>query len=257
VFVGGSHVGRRVDVSFSACVSGQEAVSARWLVLVRYSGRESVVCSARTLSLPRRITVLCPSACAPVKQHGLTSRARSNAASRAHRTPVRGSRRNANVSGLLVICVLLALSGCGGGGGPSKSVYIAKANAICRTASSQTAPLIRQVTSLAGSLSSGSSTAAKRLAGALARLHTVAASYLAQLRRLKQPSGDRASIKQFLTPLGQVVDAIGKAATAVGGGQLPAALGLLQQAGPVAQDASAAAHAYGMRQCETVLAALG
>jgi hypothetical protein len=53
------------------------------------------------------------------------------------------------------------------------------------------------------------------------------------------------------------VDSIGKAAAAVGSGQVPAALGLLQQASPVAQRASAAAQAYGMRQCESVLAALG
>ena len=88
-------------------------------------------------------------------------------------------------------------------------------------------------------------------------MHTAAAGSLAQLQRLKQPSGDHAAIERFLTPLGRVVDAIGKAAVAVGSGQVPAALGLLEQAGPVAEDATAAAQAYGMRQCETVLAALG
>ena len=65
------------------------------------------------------------------------------------------------------------------------------------------------------------------------------------------------AIKRFLTPLAQVVDAIGKAAAALESGQLPAALALLQQAGPVAQDATAGARAYGMHRCETVLAALG
>ncbi|HZE06682.1 MAG TPA: hypothetical protein VE127_15745 [Solirubrobacteraceae bacterium] len=151
---------------------------------------------------------------------------------------------------------LLALSGCGGGGGEGRSAYSAKANAICRTARSQMAPLINEVTSLAGSLGSGSSSPTQRLAGTLARLHTVAAGYLARLQRLKQPSGDRGPIKRFLIPLGQVVDAVGKAAAAVRSGQLPAALGLLEQAGPVARDAGAAAHAYAMRQCEAVLAAL-
>jgi hypothetical protein len=112
------------------------------------------------------------------------------------------------------------------------------------------------VTSLAGSLTSGSSSTARQLAATLSRLHTAAADYLAQLQRNKQPSGDHAAINRFLTPLGKVVDAIGKAAAAVGSGQLPAALGLLEQAGPVAQDATAAARAYGMRQCEMVLAAL-
>ena len=159
---------------------------------------------------------------------------------------------------MLAISGLLVLSGCGGGsGGPGKAAYVAKANAICQSASSQTAPLIKQVTSLAGSLTSGRSSAAPHLAGTLSRLHTVAADYLARLQRLKQPSGDRAAIKRFLTPLAQVVDAIGKAGAAVGSGQVPAALGLLEQAGPVAQDATSAAQAYGMRQCETVLSALG
>jgi hypothetical protein len=161
------------------------------------------------------------------------------------------------VVALLVASGVLALYGCGGGGGPAKSAYIAQANAICQTARSQTTPLITEVTSLAGSVALGSSSAADRLAGSLSRLHMVAASYLAQLQRLKQPSGDRAAIKRFLTPLAQVVDTIGQAAVAVGSGQVPAALGMLEQAGPVARDATAAAHAYGMRQCETVLAALG
>jgi hypothetical protein len=102
----------------------------------------------------------------------------------------------------------------------------------------------------------GSSSTARQLAATLSRLHTVAADYLAQLQRLKQPSGDHAAINRFLTPLGQIVDAIGKAAVAIGNGQAPAAIGLLEQAGPVAQDATDAARAYGMRQCETVLAAL-
>jgi hypothetical protein len=152
---------------------------------------------------------------------------------------------------------VIALCGCGSGGGSAKSAYVARANAICQTARSQTSPLIHDVTSLAGSVGLGGSSATKRLADSLSRLHMVAAGYLAELQRLGPPSGDRGAIERFLTPLAQVVDAIGKAAAAVGSGQVPAALGLLEQAGPVAQDATAAAHAYGMRQCETVLAALG
>lgn len=170
----------------------------------------------------------------------------------------RGRRKLAPVFRLLVLGGLLALSGCGGGGGGTKkSAYVARANAICRNARSQTAPLITEVTSLAGPVSLGSQSAAQRLAGVLTRLHTVAAGNLTQLQRLKMPSGDQAAIKRFLTPLGGVVQAIGQAATAVRGGQVPAALGLLEQAGPVAQDATDAAHAYGIRECETVLAVLG
>jgi hypothetical protein len=51
VFVTGFYHGRPVEASFSACSSGQESLSARWLGLLRYSGRESVVCSAPTLRL--------------------------------------------------------------------------------------------------------------------------------------------------------------------------------------------------------------
>lgn len=47
----GFYHGRPVEASFSACSSGQESLSARWLGLLRYSGRESVVCSAPTLRL--------------------------------------------------------------------------------------------------------------------------------------------------------------------------------------------------------------
>jgi hypothetical protein len=201
--------------------------------------------------------MLCPVGLAAVEPDTVMKRVHPSANSLAQRNPVRAPRRRTNVFALLAIGGVLGLSGCGGSSGPSKSAYIAKANAICQTAHSQTTPLIKQVTSLAGSLSSGSSSAPQRLAGTLSRLHTVAAGYLAQLQRLKQPSGDHAAIERFLTPLAQVVDAIGKAAVAIGSGQVPAALGLLEQASPVAQDATAAAHAYGMHQCETVLAALG
>jgi len=51
VFVAGMYAGLPVDASFSPCISGQEALSARWLGLVRYFGREPVVCSTRTLRL--------------------------------------------------------------------------------------------------------------------------------------------------------------------------------------------------------------
>lgn len=157
----------------------------------------------------------------------------------------------------MAICGLLLLSACGGGGASAKSAYIAKANAVCQSARSQTAPLIAQVTSLAGSLGSPSAPTMQGLASKLRRLHIAAAEYLAQLQRLKQPPGGHSAIQKFLTPLAHIVDAIGKAATAVGSGQAPTALSLLEQAVPMAQDVTAAAHAYGMRECETVLSALG
>ncbi len=166
-----------------------------------------------------------------------------------------GVRRSIHTS--LATIAVVVLAGCGGGGGSTTSGYVAKANTICRTARSETAPLVGRVTSLAGSLSSGSSSVRAQLASTLQRLHIVAAGYLTQLRRLKQPSGDRSAIEAFLTPLAEVVDAIGKAGDAIGRNRVPAALAILQQASPLAQDATAAAHGYGLAQCETLLPALG
>lgn len=155
---------------------------------------------------------------------------------------------------------LLALAGCGGSSGPSKAQYVAKADAICTTAHTQTAPLIQQVAAAGASLASGGAGAAsgaRRLASVVQRLHDVAAAGLAQLRALRQPSGDHAAIERFLTPLASVVDAIGQAATALGSGQAPQALALLQQVAPVAQQVASAAQAYGLTQCGSVVSALG
>ncbi|MFI4985493.1 MAG: hypothetical protein ACHP93_04140 [Solirubrobacterales bacterium] len=152
---------------------------------------------------------------------------------------------------------LLVLAGCGGSSGPSKAQYVAKADAICTTAHTQTAPLIQQVTAAGASLASGGAPSARRLATVVRRLHDVAASGLARLRALRQPSGDHAAIERFLAPLASVVDAIGQAATALGSGQAPQALGLLQQVQPVAQQVTSAAQTYGLQQCGSVLSALG
>lgn len=155
---------------------------------------------------------------------------------------------------MLAIAAVLTLSACGGSSGSSKSAYVGKADAICRAARTQTTPLISEVTSEAGSVISGSSSARARLTGTLQRLHTLVAGSLAQLQRLRQPSGDRAAIGAFLSPLGQVVHLIGQAANAVGSGQMAAALALFQQGSPVAQRAATAAQSYGMQQCGSVLA---
>ena len=93
---------------------------------------------------------------------------------------------------LFAIAGLPVLAGCGSSA-PSKSQYIAKADAICQTARTQTTPLIRQVTSAAASFASAprsaQPSAAAQLATALQRLHAVAAGNLAQLQKLEQPSG--------------------------------------------------------------------
>jgi Tfp pilus assembly protein PilP len=152
---------------------------------------------------------------------------------------------------------LLALSGCGGSSAPSKSQYVAKADAICSVAHNKTAPLIGQVIAAGASLASGNAKSARQLAPVVQRLHAAAAAALAQLQALRQPSGEHAAIERFLTPLASIVEAIGKATTAMSSGQAPQALGLLAQVQPVTQQATSAAQAYGVPQCGTVVSALG
>lgn len=151
---------------------------------------------------------------------------------------------------------LLALAGCGSSG-PSKSHYTSEADAICKSAQAQTAPLIKQIAAEGASLVSGGAASARRLATAVERLRTIAASDLAQLQALKQPSGDHAAIERFLTPLASVVGTIGQAASTLSAGQGPQALGLLEQVQPVAQQVTSAAQAYGVQPCGSILAALG
>lgn len=154
---------------------------------------------------------------------------------------------------------LLALASCGSSG-PTKSQYVAKANAICASARTQTTPLIRQLTAAAVGLASPGANAARsarQMASAVGRLQSVSARELSQLRKLQQPSGDHAAIERFLTPLAGLVDAIGRAGAALRGGQPQRALAQLAEVQPTSQQVTRAANAYGMRQCGSVLTALG
>jgi hypothetical protein len=153
----------------------------------------------------------------------------------------------------LVVGLAVALAGCGSSGSSSaKARYVSKAEALCKAARAQTGPLIDDLTAASASIVTGGPAPA-RLAGDLVRLHAVGAGYLAQLKQLKQPNGDHAAIQRFLTPFTKIVDELGAAASAVAAGQLPQAMALLQHAGPVAQDASSGAQAYGLSRCAEVL----
>ncbi len=153
----------------------------------------------------------------------------------------------------LVVGIAIVLAGCGSSSSSAKARYVSKAEAICKAARAQTGPLIDDVTAAAGTVATGGTVSAQRVAGDLERLHTVAAGYLAQLEQLKPPSGDHAAVERFLTPFAKIVDELGTAASAVAAGQMPRALALLEHAGPVAQDASNGAQAYGLGQCAEVL----
>ncbi len=159
---------------------------------------------------------------------------------------------------LALVAGLIALAGCGGGGSShaDRAQYIAKADAICQAAKKQTGPLIQQLSAEAAGLTSGSAASASKAAGIVEQLHTIAAADLAQLRALKQPSGDHAAIAKFLDPLGSLLNSLNQAASVLRSGQVPQALALLQQAQPTAQQVTTAAQQYGLKQCGTVLSLL-
>jgi hypothetical protein len=148
------------------------------------------------------------------------------------------------------------LAGCGSSG-PTKAEYTAKANAICRGASTQTVPLVGRLTSAAGSLSATDPATTRELAGTLERLHTVAATTLAQLQALARPAGDRAAIERFSSSLAVVAETLGKTATAAGAGQLRETLAQLEATAPAAGQMASASKAYGLNECATLFGPLG
>lgn len=179
-------------------------------------------------------------------------------ASRPRTSKPRASRprvRRSSAAAVAALASALVLAGCGSSA-PSKSQYVAKANALCVSASAQTAPLIREVTAAAAALATKGASAATQMASALTQLHSLAAADLAKLQALKQPSGAHAEIERFLTPFASVVSALGQAASALQKGQAQQVLGMLEQVRPASEQAAAGARAYGLTKCETVLAAL-
>ena len=155
--------------------------------------------------------------------------------------------------GLAMLVAAFAIGACGGGGGggPTKADYIARADKICRAAHKSAVPLIAQLTSAGTSLNPA---AARKLAAVADRLHSIQAGYLAQLRALEQPSGDKKTIEAFLTPAGQVVGGIGNAAGSLSRGDVTTTLGLLAQAQGAGAEAKNAADAYGFKECGAALA---
>ena len=171
-----------------------------------------------------------------------------------------------------IVGSLLAIVGCGGGSsgshsssssssssssGPTRSQFIAEANAICKSTAKQTAPLINRIANLGASLVAGSAGSAREAATMVGRLRTIAASSLAQLRALAQPRGDHAAIQSMLTPLAGVVDTIGTAGDALSHGHAAQALGSLSGLQSVALQLASAAKAYGLHACESLVSFSG
>lgn len=68
VFVSGSTGGRPVQASFSACVAGEETLSARWLSMLDYPAGKSVACSTRTLTQMESRSTISPAERSSVEQ---------------------------------------------------------------------------------------------------------------------------------------------------------------------------------------------
>jgi hypothetical protein len=168
-----------------------------------------------------------------------------------------GGTASARVPALAALAAAALLAAGCGGGAPTKAQYAASADAVCRAAGAQTVPLARQLTTAAGSLSSGNQAAAREAAGALQQLHTVTSAALAKLRALQRPAAGHAAIERFLSSLATVTAALGRAAAAASAGRLQQALAQLQTAAPAAQQMAVAAGTYGMTQCTTLFAGLG
>ena len=141
--------------------------------------------------------------------------------------------------------------------GASKSRYVAKANAICAQARTQTTPLINRISANVASLVTGPASAVRKVSAAATQLRAVATREQTPVSALSQPSGGQAAIARFLSPLRSVVSALGRAARALASNRAPQALPVLQAAQPLAGAVTSAAQAYGLTQCASVFSALG
>lgn len=142
----------------------------------------------------------------------------------------------------LAVLLSAVLAGCGGGG-YSKSDFVAQANGICTNSLRQT----RAITPPTSASETGT------LAAYLSRLVPLVQSEADQLRKLKRPPGgtasDRLTLSQYFAALGQVVTAYREleAAARSGDGDTIASVEATLRTSPVA----ALAAAYGLRSCGT------
>lgn len=153
---------------------------------------------------------------------------------------------------LAAVLVTTVIAGCGGSSssGPSRAAYVARADRLCRDTRAQAAPLLRQLVAGATTLDAAG---ARRLAPLGARVHALARTYVTQLEALPRPQADRATLDRFVTGSRATVDGLGAAAAALSAGNLVQALAQLQAVQDTATEANAAAAAYGLEDCATVL----
>jgi hypothetical protein len=150
---------------------------------------------------------------------------------------------NARICRRAALAILLSavLAGCGGGG-YSKSDFVAQANGICTNT-------LRQTRAIAPPTSASATGA---MAGYLSRLVPLVQSEADQLRKLRRPGGsarDRLMLSQYFAALGQAVTAYREleGAARSGDSETIARVEATLRASPVA----ALAAAYGIRACGT------
>ena len=140
------------------------------------------------------------------------------------------------------------------GSPPTRAEFVAKANAVCATASAQTGKLLGELEgATTAALRAPSASGAAHLADLVAGLHSAALRVLGQLQALTPPSSDRAAVSQFLTPLTHAITGLGQADKAIVSGHATQALSSLLELQSQTPKLAAAAHSYGLTQCEGVL----
>jgi len=149
-------------------------------------------------------------------------------------------------------CALL-LAACGGSSAPSKAEYVAKVNAICKATAEKTAPLVKQLEGSATAILAGDSAKAREAAPVVEQLEKYGQESLAKVRAVQTPTGEKAAVERFLSPLTNVVSAANQAASSLHAGETTGAVSLLEQVQGDALQAVSAANAYGVSACGSVV----
>lgn len=131
-----------------------------------------------------------------------------------------GTRRAAGMALAGLVAVLL--SGCAGGGGPSNSAYVSKANTSCAAAKAGAAAVDREAARAVGEHDPFDPAAAPELrvkaAPFLAQLAHVYRKLHDDLAALKTPKDTRASVDKAVGHLGRIADGMAKASAGLATG---------------------------------------
>jgi hypothetical protein len=132
----------------------------------------------------------------------------------------------------------LLLAACGGGGGLSKTDYVAKANAVCRDAAAK-------VTALDAS---GQSDVAQlpKVAGQVVAVQRKA---LDRLEAIKAPKEDRAEIARWIALVDQTIDQAEVSARSQRSGDITRAIAANLNGAALDKRADQLARSYGLRRC--------